>query len=346
MNETENTSTPNKTDKMSTLQALLIGCSVIAGIFSSISIGAIYGISAYKYFAEFYTDQSQGISGVMFVSFLLGVPACIGILIGYLANRRKKAGLAGTTVLTILSISFFMFAAGAFLREGAICIIMAAPLFIAASLIGALLGMIVVTVKWIRGTKLLSISLLAPLLLAPIENRFDSPSTIQLITSSIYINAKPSVVWHHINYPLNIQPSELQNGFAYKIGVPYPIEARTLDEHVGGLRILHWQRGVNFKEIITAWEPNQYIEWEYIFDVDSFPPGSLDDHIVIGGRYFDLEKTSYTLKSVGEGTELSINVKTRLTTNFNWYASLWSRFLVTDTANAILKFYKKRSENS
>ena len=126
--------------------------------------------------------------------------------------------------------------------------------------------------------------------------------------------------------------------------MPYPIEARTLEPRVGGKRQLTWQRGVTFEEEITAWETNRHIAWRYRFRPDSFPEGSLDDHIVVGGRYFNLEDTSYTLTPTAEGTRLEIRVTTRVTTNFNWYASWWAAFLVDDTARAILDFYKNRSE--
>ena len=58
----------------------------------------------------------------------------------------------------------------------------------------------------------------------------------------------------------------------------------------------------------------------------------------------NLSKTAYTLSPEGNGIRLSIEVETSVTTNFNWYADLWAKFLVTDTAEAILRFYKQRAE--
>lgn len=65
-----------------------------------------------------------------------------------------------------------------------------------------------------------------------------------------------------------------------------------------------------------------------------------------GRRYhrFNLENTSYTLVPEGKGARLVLVVGTRVMTNFNWYAGFWARFLVDDTARAILFFYKNRSE--
>jgi hypothetical protein len=66
--------------------------------------------------------------------------------------------------------------------------------------------------------------------------------------------------------------------------------------------------------------------------------------VVLGGKHFDLLSTAYTLTPVNRGTRLDIQVRYRVSTNFNWYANPWARFLVSDTASAILTFYKNRAE--
>lgn len=146
-----------------------------------------------------------------------------------------------------------------------------------------------------------------------------------------------------------METHELSLGFKTRrtagwIGVPYPIEARTIDGKVGGLRKLRWERGVEFDKVITAWMPNKRIAWNYKFWANSFPPGSLDDHVVIGGRYFDLTTTSYALIPENGGTALSIEGSTSVSTNFNWYAYFWARFFIGDAEKKILQLYKVRSE--
>jgi hypothetical protein len=220
---------------------------------------------------------------------------------------------------------------------------MAFPIFLVMALVGGLIGSMMSSGKRSKA-KLLPAVLIVPILGGPMEAQLPSATVHLDTTRSIHIAAAPDKVWQQINYPLDIKPSELAEGFAYRIGVPYPIEARTIEGRVGGTRVLSWERGVTFEERITAWEPNRHIAWVYRFGPDSFPPGSLDDHIVIGGRYFDLEATSYTLQEEGGGTRLTIAVRTRVTTHFNWYAGLWADYLVDDTAGAILHFYKVRAE--
>jgi len=308
------------------------------------ALGASYGVIGYKFFEKVFSEPTHGVSGLMLVSFLAGIPIAIGILVGFSATRQNSASLLRPTILPSLSTALFVFAAGAILREGTICIVMAAPIFLILTVIGGIIGVLMSLFGGSHSSKLLSVTLVLPFLSAPIENRLPPVTAYQTTTQSIYIAASPATVWHHINFPTDIQPKELDGGLVYLIGAPHPIEARTIEAKVGGLRKLRWERGVSFDETITAWEPNKHIAWNYHFRPDSFPSGSLDDHIVIGGRYFNMTATSYTLTPVGNGTQLSIEVLTSVTTNFNWYADFCAHILINDTAKTILQFYKHRSE--
>jgi hypothetical protein len=309
------------------------------------SLGAAYGIVGYKFFSSMLGGKSPGSSGLMLNSFVVGVPFCIGLMVGLLAYRKRLAGAGTTMALTFLALALFVFAAGAFFQEGMICIVLATPIFVAFGLVGTIIGIIAVAIAGSVGSKLLSVALVLPFMVAPFEREMQTPTGRLLTTESIHIDAQPGEVWPQILSPLNIKPLELGDGLAYRMGVPYPVEAITAGGHIGGVRASRWGRGVHFEELLTAWEPGRHIAWTYEFRTDSFPPGSLDDHIAIGGRYFNLESTSYTLEPEGAGTRLTIEVASTVSTNFNWYANLWARPLIADTAAAILRLYKARSES-
>ena len=325
---------------------------IISAYIGIIGLGGLYGVSAHKFFAQVFVVKDSTGSSLMLWSFLAGVPCAIGGLCAYAAGQAKRAlkaghgdqGILGASFIAAWAVAFFAFAGGALMREGAICIVMSLPLFFAMGILGALIAAISALFGSKTNKKVLGFLLLFPFAAAPFEQRATPENAYQQVNRSVLIAASPAEIWQHINFPLDIKPIELKSGFAYKIGVPYPIEARTIEPKVGGTRQLQWERGVKFEEIITAWDENRHVAWKYKFDKNSFPEGSLDDHIVIGGRYFDLEDTSYTLTPEAGGTRLSIAVKTRVTTTFNWYAGAWAEFLIDDTAQAILLFYKNRAE--
>jgi uncharacterized protein YndB with AHSA1/START domain len=319
----------------------IMGKSV--SVVAVMGLGALYGITAYKLFDKLFALRGPG-SGLMLSSFLAGVPLVIGGLVGFFSERRDVTGPRGASVTSMLSIGLCTFAAGAFLREGVICIVMALPFFLVIAGLGALFGWSISQRAKKRDTKILSIALFLPFIAAPLESQLRSSTQRIVTTREIQIAAASATIWKHINLPTNIDPQELKSGFAYRIGVPYPIEARTVDGRVGGKRELRWERGVAFQEKITDWQPERRIAWTYEFAPDSFPPGSFDDHIMIGGRYFNLVSTSYLLTPDSGGTRLTIEVETTVTTNFNWYAGWWAQYLVGNTAETILKFYKHRAE--
>jgi len=294
-------------------------------------------------------------------SFLVGIPLAIGSTISILSRKpeiytlRKNIRLFLKCLLiglvTIIGVSVFSLAV---LGEGAICVVMALPFLIGfliigivlPILLGSLLGNELVKTHQKKFKKYVSIIALAPLIWGGIEQHIQPQDTFHTFEKQIIIEAPAHDIWPLLLNPQNIKPSELSEGIAYKIGAPYPVSASTPLPKIGQMRHSVWQKGITFDEEITAIKENEHIAWKYHFHESSFPKGSLDDHIVIGGTYFDLTKTSYTLEPIENGTVLTMSVSYRISTNFNWYAELWGDLLIGDTAETLLEFYKNRSEQN
>jgi hypothetical protein len=77
--------------------------------------------------------------------------------------------------------------------------------------------------------------------------------------------------------------------------------------------------------------------------VPSFPPQALDDHVRIGGTYFDVLDTEYTLREISGGTEIRASMHYRVSTNFNWYVRPIAAFLVGNFEQTALTFYARRA---
>ena len=101
------------------------------------------------------------------------------------------------------------------------------------------------------------------------------------------------------------------------MGVPLPTSAVT--QSTNGIEIRHitMGKGVHFDQVAAEWQPNQRIRWLYRFSADSFPAGALDDHVKIGGAYFDVLDTEYSLRDVKGGTELRVRMSYRVSTAMN-----------------------------
>jgi hypothetical protein len=78
----------------------------------------------------------------------------------------------------------------------------------------------------------------------------------------------------------------------------------------------------------------------YLSDVEN------DEHVVIGGDYFDVMDGTYELEQLDAATHrLHLRSRFQLTTTFNFYASVWARWIMQDIQNNILQVEKIRAES-
>ena len=309
------------------------------------AIGAVYGLLMRLAFGLplFATGgRSNAASEAMLWSFVCLVPFLVGLLTVHFSGGRERT-LGYAILAPWLPIIAFVTGTAVLMIEGSICIAMALPLFLLISSIGGVTMWAVL--KWYRpSASAMSVLLVLPLLLGVWERDRPLPNRVRTSDASVRIDAPPEAIWALINRAEAIRPSEMSDGLAYRIGVPYPQSAHTVETPQGRVRKLRWDKGVSFDEPIQAWEENRYVRWTYSFLPGTIPPDALDEHVVIGGKYFDLLDTSYRLTPAGQGTRLDIHVTYRVSTNFNWYADLWGKLLVDDAAGTILQFYKRRAE--
>ena len=89
----------------------------------------------------------------------------------------------------------------------------------------------------------------------------------------------------------------------------------------------------------TGWEP------QFTIAVDSIPTKTLDQHVTVGGEYFDVLDGTYEIVPLGPGeTELRLWSTHRLSTHFNAYASLWTDFVMRQIQGNILEVVRARAE--
>jgi len=304
--------------------------------------GAVYGIAARLMFSGNVIGGMQGLD-TMSMAFAVIVPVVVGAITIYMAEKSARRSVLFYIFAPWLSVCLFVAGTAAALIEGSICIAMALPMFLGlASLGGLVMGAVC---RWLnRPIRTLQSVTILPLVFALAQTGQPLTEVTHTISRSVYISSAPEAIWNQITSPGNIHSDEIQDGVAYLIGVPYPVEAQLDKPGVGGIRHSVWQRGVAFDEIITHWERLHEISWQYQFNPDSFPPGSMDDHVVLGGRYFKLDNTSYILTPYAGGTRLDINISYRVNTGFNWYAAPMAKLLISNEADTLLNFYKHRAE--
>ena len=131
------------------------------------------------------------------------------------------------------------------------------------------------------------------------------------------------------------------------MGFPRPIKAELDTVAVGGIRKAIFDRGLFFTETVTEVKPEKVLAFTIHADPTSIPPKALDEHVLVGGRYFDILDGRYEIIKVSPNQiELHLTSKFRLSTSFNFYSGFWSKLIMRDIQKNILNIIKTRCEKN
>jgi hypothetical protein len=303
--------------------------------------GVLFGLILRMVYSGEPGDMFETMSG----SFALLAPIAVSAVTVYVAELRARRTWA--YYFWMGALANVLFVTGTFLIhiEGLICVILAAPLF---SIIGGVAGLIVGAVfRWTRWMRRATYCFaLLPVVLGTYEHYLPLPQNIHTVERTITVAAARADVWDQLMTAPAIQPAEIDDGLMYRIGVPLPESALAGETDEGSLvRRIRMGKGIEFNQIATEWEVCRRVRWRYHFTPDSFPPRALDDHVRIGGEYFDVLDTEYSLAPGRNGTTtLRVSISYRVSTRYNWYAQPVAELFVGNFEETALRFYARRAE--
>jgi hypothetical protein len=306
-----------------------------------VAAGAICGVGLRLVFSGPAGSSWSAMSGW----FIYLAPILVGMTTVYLAERQSRRDWGYYALASFVATMLFVVGTLLILIEGLICAIVIVPMFGALGMLGGLLmGLVCRLTHWPKPT-LYGFSAL-PFLLAAFAAHGPEATAIGSIERSVLIEAPADVVWSTLNDIQNISPTEMDSALARRIGVPMPISGVTRCTTDGCVRESRWGSQVHFDEVMEAWSPDRYMRFRYRFSSDSFPRAALDDHVVIGGHYFDLLDTEYILQPHGNDTRLTTRVRYRISTHFNFYADWVARLLIGNLNEVGLRLFATRSERA
>jgi hypothetical protein len=313
--------------KSSRLKILVIG----------LSAGVLYAFIAMLIMNSVHMNVS--------ISYIFVLPLVMG-MIPVLFSTKEQLRSYKTYLLMPWGITFTFFLlcllAG---FDGVICLMIIVGPFLVLGSLGAFIFSMIKLKSSGSKTPLYS-SLFLPFLFLFIESGLPAKDQYYTISTSTVISADQKVVWENIKNVRNIQSSEVNTHFVHLIGVPEPLDGTLNKEGVGGVRSITWQKGIKFKEIIKTWKEGDSFTYDIEVDPSSIPPATLDQHVMIGGRYFDVVEGGYQLiAQEGNKVLVSLYCKYRVTTNLNFYSRLWADFLLDDFNEMILEVIKSRCEH-
>lgn len=308
----------------------------------SVLIGGVYGLTV-RFAANWHTD----ILRVMSIGFIFFMPLALGCIVVYIAELKRPQRIYAWILLPWLSVILALAGTLITLLEGFICIAMFLPIGLVLASVGGVVGGLAARYVRSRRTKSLTVAcmVLLPFLTGPWEKQVAYEWESRRVENVIDIQAPVEVVWRNIERVPAIQHEELPSSWAHAIGFPDPIEATLSHEGVGGVRNASFAGNLVFLETVDVWEPGQRLGFTIAAQTDKIPATTLDEHVRIGGEYFDVLSGEYRLEPLSKTvTRLHLSSQHRLSTDFNWYAHLWTDAVMSDLQKRILYVVQQRCQ--
>lgn len=277
--------------------------------------------------------------------FLVVAPFCVGAVTVLVFARGARIGLRRAQGIAAFSMLLFLFGMFALAIEGLICLVLVAPVFLVASALGALVAALVNN-HWNRPGTTLNCFILLPFLLGPLESMLPPADSMQLVSSTILIQATPEEVFDQLANVQRIKPEELGFSLMHVIGLPRPISADMRSTGVGAVRTSRWEKQVWFEEQITVWERPRAMHYAFHIPAGGIPREALDRHVEMGGEYFTVLDGGYDIRPTADGVELRLSTRFENRSRLQLYGNLWGKLVLADFHQSILGLMKQRAERA
>jgi len=317
-------------------------------LLSGVTLGVIYGVTLRVLVSPGrWPWHSQTATYVMTIAFLFLGPVVIGLIT---INEAEATGQTSIPEWIFAPWVPMLLTCGVtilFKIEGWICLVMALPVTLVGASIGGVIAGVLARRERIANRSTLACIAMLPLLFAMLESQRTATISVRTVQSDIRIHASAATVWQNIEQVPTIQPTELRPTWTHKIGFPLPVAAILSHPGVGGVRTASFEHGLTFFETVTIWQPERRLAFSIKADTAHIPLTTLDEHVTIGGRYFDVLDGEYLIEPLPNGDVLLHLVShQRLSTDFNGYAGFWSDAVMQNLQTSILEVIQHRCEHA
>ncbi len=312
----------------------------------AVALGAGYGLSVRGLAFVRTVPWLGSVIVVMSLAFVFVMPFAMGYLTIAVLARQGPTSIAARIFQPWIATLLALGGCGAVAWEGLICLVMMAPVALLLASVGGLVAGAIVSAERPQIANFsIAIVALLPFLVTPMEQRIAAPAQVRSVESDIVIRAPRETVWRNVERVPAIAAAELPRSWNRSIGFPRPVEATLSHEGLGGVRHATFAGNVLFIETIDVWDDQQRLGFSIKADTQHIPPTTLDQHVTIGGPYFDVLHGEYILEPSANGEiKLRLISRHRVSTDFNWYARLWTDAVMRDVQKSILFVIKNRCE--
>ena len=303
------------------------------------SLGLLYGLVSWLTFTS---GPGHDSSQIVSFSFMFGVPFVMGGITTLLGYRFCGQTNYWTHLAPMLTLIFGLALSVITQLEATLCAVVALPIMLVPVYFGGLLTSVLL--KKIKMKVYVSILVFLPYLATFVESLWEQPQESVEIKDSIRIDASSDVIWKHIASVEEIQEEELPFQWIYILDFPKPKSAE-IDKHgVGGIRLATFERDVTFFEEVTEWDEGKKLSFSIHADPEFIPQSAFDQHIIVGGRFYDVLDGMYEIEQKSDHCILHLTSNHRLSSPFNSYAGFWSEWVMNQIQGSILTVIKNRCE--
>ena len=303
------------------------------------SIALLYGLIAWLVFASDLTDRYANIVSWSFIAVL---PFTLGGLVTILGTHFCGHSPFWTYFAPSITITLGVILSFITRLEALLCVVVAFPIMILPCFLGGLFASFLMK-KYSKRVHL-NMLILLPYLSPIIENQWEKPQEVVTIKDQIIIQSDVETIWKKIASVEEIQREELPFQWIYLLDFPRPLSAEIDHYGVGGKRVATFERDVSFFEVVTVWQEQKELAFTIHADPDFIPKSAFDQHIIVGGRFYDVLDGKYTIEENHNHCVLHLESQHRLSSPFNKYAGFWSEWVMNQIQGSILTVIKNRCE--
>jgi uncharacterized membrane protein YhaH (DUF805 family) len=182
----------------------------------------------------------------------VGVPFALGMVSVVLYGLTRPQPLGACLAVAFWAATLAGLLLLLLALEGAICLLMASPIWYALVMLGALVGYAVQARPWAAShgpLLLLGLLVTLPGLLAA-ESATGVPPPVWEVTSAVEVDAPPEAVWRQV---VSFPPLPEPDDWAFRAGVAYPVRAEIAGRDPGAVRRCVFSTGA-FVEPIDVWD--------------------------------------------------------------------------------------------
>jgi hypothetical protein len=217
---------------------------------------AVAAVAATSLLAVAMTFLSANVVGLYGFSLFLGLPICLGLLAAIVHGYREPRSFGDCVTVAVIAVVIASVAVIAVALEGAICLVMAAPLTIGLATVGASVGYRLQRHGPPPRRFVGAVLMLVPALLGGEAVNPPQPQ-LQSLTTQVVVDAPPSTVWQYV---IAVDPLPPPRELLFRLGIAYPTEATLTGRGVGATRRCTFTTG-DFVEPITVWQPGRRLEF-------------------------------------------------------------------------------------